>query len=128
MEIKGKLAVVVGGASGMGRATAELLAARGAHVAILDRPGGAGKEVASTIGGTFYEADITDHNGIEETLAAATQTAQGARQIAAAAEQAGAASRQAATASTEQARGAEDLAAAIEEIASLADELKQQNG
>jgi NAD(P)-dependent dehydrogenase (short-subunit alcohol dehydrogenase family) len=37
MEIPGKKAVVVGGASGMGRATAELLAARGASVAVLDR-------------------------------------------------------------------------------------------
>jgi NAD(P)-dependent dehydrogenase (short-subunit alcohol dehydrogenase family) len=71
MEIKDKYAVVVGGASGMGRASAELLAARGAKVAILDRPGGAGKEIATAIDGTFYEADITDHDGIEQTLASA---------------------------------------------------------
>jgi NAD(P)-dependent dehydrogenase (short-subunit alcohol dehydrogenase family) len=71
MDIKGKCAVVVGGASGMGRASAELLAARGAKVAILDRPGGTGKEIATAIDGTFYEADITDHDGIEQTLAAA---------------------------------------------------------
>lgn len=71
MEIKGKLAVVVGGASGMGRASAELLAERGAQVAIIDRPGGAGEEVATAIGGVFFEGDITDHWGIEAQLAQA---------------------------------------------------------
>lgn len=71
MEIQGKYAVVVGGASGMGRASAEMLAAHGAKVAILDRPGGEGEKVAAEIGGSFFEGDITDHTGIEETLAAA---------------------------------------------------------
>lgn len=74
MEIKGKYAVVVGGASGMGRASAELLAERGAQVAVVDRPGGAGEEVASAIGGTYVEGDITDHAGIEASLAAAVES------------------------------------------------------
>ena len=39
MEINGKKVVVIGGASGMGRASAELLHARGASVAIFDREG-----------------------------------------------------------------------------------------
>ncbi len=39
MEITGKEAAVVGGASGMGRATAEWLAERGAQVTVLDREG-----------------------------------------------------------------------------------------
>jgi NAD(P)-dependent dehydrogenase (short-subunit alcohol dehydrogenase family) len=38
MEISGRKAIIVGGVSGFGRATAESLAARGANVAILDRP------------------------------------------------------------------------------------------
>ena len=38
MEIAGKKAVIVGGASGFGRATAECSAKRGASVAVLDRP------------------------------------------------------------------------------------------
>ncbi len=53
MEIAGKKVVVVGGASGFGRATAELLATRGASVAILDREGTDGPEVAAAIGGPF---------------------------------------------------------------------------
>ena len=47
MEIEGKKAVVVGGASGFGRATAEALAKRGAAVAVLDRPQSNGKDVAA---------------------------------------------------------------------------------
>lgn len=68
MEIEGKKAVVVGGASGFGRATAEALAKRGASVAILDRPQSKGKEVADQIGGAFYEVDITDFDGTENVL------------------------------------------------------------
>ena len=63
MEIEGKKAVIVGGASGFGRATAESLAKRGASVAVLDRPQSKGREVADTIGGTFNEVDVTDFDG-----------------------------------------------------------------
>ncbi|MEZ0049095.1 NAD(P)-dependent dehydrogenase (short-subunit alcohol dehydrogenase family) [Mycobacterium sp. MAA66] len=68
MEIAGKKAVVVGGASGFGKATAELLAKRGAALAILDRPQSDGKAVAAEIGGSFYEVDITDFPGTETVL------------------------------------------------------------
>jgi NAD(P)-dependent dehydrogenase (short-subunit alcohol dehydrogenase family) len=68
MEIEGKKAVIVGGASGFGRATAEALAKRGAAVAVLDRPQSAGKEVADSIGGTFHEVDVTDFAGTEKVL------------------------------------------------------------
>lgn len=71
MEIKGKNAVVIGGASGMGRASAELLAARGANVAVLDRAVPAGTEVAAAIGGTFHPVDVTDFDATESALAAA---------------------------------------------------------
>jgi NAD(P)-dependent dehydrogenase (short-subunit alcohol dehydrogenase family) len=69
MEISGKKAIVVGGASGFGKATAEALAQRGASVAILDRPQSNGKEVAAAIGGTFHEVDVTDFDGTEQVLA-----------------------------------------------------------
>ena len=68
MEIEGKKAVIVGGASGFGRATAEALAKRGASVAVLDRPQSKGKEVADAIGGTFHEVDVTDFAGTEQVL------------------------------------------------------------
>src|SRR5271169_5752605 len=68
MEINGKKVVVIGGASGMGRASAELLADRGADVAVLDREGSDGKAVADGLGGTFYPVDVTDFTGTEETL------------------------------------------------------------
>jgi NAD(P)-dependent dehydrogenase (short-subunit alcohol dehydrogenase family) len=68
MEINGKKVVVIGGASGMGRATAELLNARGASVAVLDREGSDGKEVAAGFGGTFHPVDVTDFAGTEQTL------------------------------------------------------------
>ncbi|GAB2982006.1 SDR family NAD(P)-dependent oxidoreductase [Amycolatopsis acidiphila] len=73
MEIKGKKAAVVGGASGMGRATAELFAARGAAVAVLDRPGSAGAEVAAALGGTFHPVDVTDFARAEVALEAAVE-------------------------------------------------------
>ena len=65
MEIKGLKAMIVGGASGMARATAERIAAGGGKVAILDRPGTEVAEVAKAIGGTFHECDILDFEGIE---------------------------------------------------------------
>ena len=71
MEINGKKVVVIGGASGMGRATAELLAERGAQVAVLDRENSDGKNVAQGFGGAFYPVDVTDFTGTEQTLQAA---------------------------------------------------------
>ena len=71
MEIPGKKAVVVGGASGMARAAAELLQRKGASVAILDLPTSAGAEVADELGGTFHPVNVMDDAGVEQALAAA---------------------------------------------------------
>ncbi len=68
MNISGKRAVVVGGASGMAKASAEMLHERGAAIAILDLPTSAGAEVAAELGGTFHPADITDFEGVELVL------------------------------------------------------------
>src|SRR5271166_2063283 len=75
MEIVNKKAVVVGGASGMAKATAHLLHQRGAAVAILDLPGSPGPEVAAEIGAdtTFHPCDVTDFDGTEAALAAAIE-------------------------------------------------------
>ena len=61
MEIQGKVALVTGGASGLGRATAETLAQAGASVAILDLPGQPGAELAVELGprARWVPADVT---------------------------------------------------------------------
>ena len=68
MNINGKKAVVVGGASGMAKASAEMLRERGASIAILDLPSSAGAEVAAELGGTFHPVDVTDFEGVELAL------------------------------------------------------------
>lgn len=68
MDIAGSVAVVVGGASGMARATAEALSAKGATVAILDLPTSAGADAARAIGGTFHPCNVTDAEGTELAL------------------------------------------------------------
>jgi len=66
MEVSGKWVAVTGGASGLGRATAERLASAGARVAVLDLPGSAGAEVAATLGAgcRFFPADVTDDTAV----------------------------------------------------------------
>ncbi|HEY9557249.1 MAG TPA: SDR family NAD(P)-dependent oxidoreductase [Acidimicrobiales bacterium] len=75
MQINGKVAAIVGGASGMARSTAEMLAAKGAKVAICDLPTSAGADVAKEIGNgtTFHEIDVTDFEGSEAVLDAVVQ-------------------------------------------------------
>jgi NAD(P)-dependent dehydrogenase (short-subunit alcohol dehydrogenase family) len=68
MQIQGKKAIIVGGASGMANASAEMLRERGASVAILDLPSSAGAEVAAELGGTFHPVDVTDFEGSELVL------------------------------------------------------------
>ena len=57
-------AVVTGGASGLGRATAEALAAEGVKVAIFDLDEQAGESVASEIGGVFCKVDILSEENV----------------------------------------------------------------
>ncbi len=73
MEIEGKRAAIVGGASGMAKAAAEALVAKGASVAILDLPTSAGAEVAAALGGTFHPCDVMDDEGTEAALDAAVE-------------------------------------------------------
>lgn len=69
MEIKASRAMIVGGASGMARASAELLRSKGASVAILDLPTSPGAEVASDLKGTFHPVDVTDEGAVEGAVA-----------------------------------------------------------
>ncbi len=73
MDVQGKKAMLVGGASGMGRTTAELLRARGASIAILDRPGTDGPEVAAALDGSFHPCDVTDDTGVAGAIDAAAE-------------------------------------------------------
>jgi len=73
VDIQGKKVVVVGGASGMGRATAEAAARAGAQVIILDRPSSDGAEVAKGINAGFLPVEVTDFEGTEKTLTDAVE-------------------------------------------------------
>ncbi|RAY16263.1 3-hydroxy-2-methylbutyryl-CoA dehydrogenase [Actinomadura craniellae] len=69
MDPANKVAVLVGGGSGMGRASAEALARQGAVLAIVDLPGGKGEAAAAELGASFHPADVTDEEGTERVLA-----------------------------------------------------------
>lgn len=73
MRFSGKRAVVTGGASGIGRATARRLAEEGAEVLIGDVDEAGGREVAATSNGriTFQRCDVTDAADIEALMVAA---------------------------------------------------------
>src|SRR3954447_11810696 len=73
MEISGKRAMVVGGASGMARATAEALREAGAEVAILDLPQSAGDEVAAGMGATFHPCDVMDEASVDAAFESALE-------------------------------------------------------
>jgi NAD(P)-dependent dehydrogenase (short-subunit alcohol dehydrogenase family) len=81
MDPQGKRAVIVGGASGMARATAASLVEHGASVAILDRPQSAGAEVAAELGGTFHPCDVRDDAGTEAAIDAAVEALGGSLHI-----------------------------------------------
>ncbi|MFZ0665388.1 MAG: SDR family NAD(P)-dependent oxidoreductase [Acidimicrobiales bacterium] len=82
MELDGKKALVAGGASGMAKATAVLLAEGGVSVAILDRPQSAGQLVADDLGGTFHPVDVTDAGATESAIDHAVEALGGELHIA----------------------------------------------
>ena len=71
MQIRETTALVTGGASGLGAATARLLAEDGARVAVLDRNEAAGESLAADIGGVFCQCDVADPASVEAALAKA---------------------------------------------------------
>jgi len=70
MNPKGLVAVVTGGASGLGEATARRLAASGAKVAIVDRDLDRGNKVAGEIGGKAFRVDVSSASEAEAFFAA----------------------------------------------------------
>ena len=75
MQITGSGALVTGGASGLGLATARRLAAAGATVTIIDLPSSKGAELAEEFGGVFAPADVTSADEVAAAVAAAQAAA-----------------------------------------------------
>ncbi|QIG39254.1 SDR family NAD(P)-dependent oxidoreductase [Microbacterium sp. 4R-513] len=73
MDISGASALVTGGASGLGLATARRLAEAGAFVTIVDLPSSAGAAVAQEFGGAFAAADVTDPEQVAGAVARAAE-------------------------------------------------------
>ena len=71
MDLANSAAVVTGGASGLGAATARALAARGAKVAIFDLQADKGEALAAEIGGVFCKVDVTSDDSVDAGFAAA---------------------------------------------------------
>jgi NAD(P)-dependent dehydrogenase (short-subunit alcohol dehydrogenase family) len=73
VRVAGRAALVTGGASGLGRATVELLVERGARCVILDLPGSAGREVAAALGDAvrFAPGDVTSEDDVAAAVKAA---------------------------------------------------------
>ena len=60
MDIQGKTALITGGASGLGAATARVIHGAGGNVVIVDLNEAAGQSVAAELGGRFVKADVSD--------------------------------------------------------------------
>jgi 3-hydroxyacyl-CoA dehydrogenase / 3-hydroxy-2-methylbutyryl-CoA dehydrogenase len=75
MKIQGCVALVTGGASGLGEATVRRLVGAGAHAVILDRPGSAGDDVARALGerAAFAPADVTSPDEVAAAVALAVE-------------------------------------------------------
>jgi NAD(P)-dependent dehydrogenase (short-subunit alcohol dehydrogenase family) len=73
MRITDTAALVTGGASGLGEATARHFREMGAQVTILDRDSTRGAEVAAEIGATFVETDVTSEASVQAAVAAAKE-------------------------------------------------------
>ncbi len=73
MDVNGMAAVVTGGASGLGAATARALAAKGARVAIFDLQTEKGEALAAEIGGVFCEVNVTSDDSVDAGFAKARE-------------------------------------------------------
>lgn len=69
MDIRGKVAIVTGGASGLGRATVQALVRSGATVAVIDLNAESTAEAASAVGAVGFGCDVADGPGSEQVMA-----------------------------------------------------------
>ncbi|MGN9846239.1 SDR family NAD(P)-dependent oxidoreductase [Nonomuraea sp. H19] len=74
MDVNGSAAIISGGASGLGEATARELARAGATVVVADLNEERGKSVADEIGGVFAKTDVTDDEQVQAAVDAAVAT------------------------------------------------------
>lgn len=70
LDWRGQAAIVTGGASGLGAATAEKLSAEGVRVTLFDLNVDAGRAHAEKIGGTFVRVDVANPNSVAKGMAA----------------------------------------------------------
>jgi len=82
MQIDGQIALVTGGGSGLGEATARLLASRGARVAVLDFDAAKADAVAADIGGLGVRADVANADEVEAAFAKIAQEMGGMPRVA----------------------------------------------
>ncbi len=71
MKLSGSVALVTGGASGLGAATVRRLVAGGAHAVIVDRDEARGTALANELGQVFAKADVTNPADLEAAIAQA---------------------------------------------------------
>jgi len=69
MQVQGQVALVTGGGSGLGAATARVLAERGAKLAVLDHDGPRAQAVAQELGGLALQCDVGDTAQVEGAMA-----------------------------------------------------------
>ena len=81
MEISGSSAIVFGGASGLGEATARRLAAEGANVTVADLNAERAELVAREIGGIAQPTDVTDPEAVQRAVDAAAGSGSGGLRI-----------------------------------------------
>jgi NAD(P)-dependent dehydrogenase (short-subunit alcohol dehydrogenase family) len=71
MELSGKVAIVTGGAMGIGLAVAQALSGEGAQVVVADRDSELGKRAAAETGGLFVRADVSEDDELRRMIATA---------------------------------------------------------
>jgi NAD(P)-dependent dehydrogenase (short-subunit alcohol dehydrogenase family) len=67
-RLEGKVAVITGAASGIGKASAEKFAAEGAKVVVVDLDKANGEAVAKSVGGVFFEVDVTEESAVKTLM------------------------------------------------------------